>query len=270
MLDWLLPFTWFLMKCCRLAQRVASGLTALPLVLLVVWRKVRHAKLPLKVSLLHCCHKGLACCWPLSICWAAAQSKEDVPCAFPPPAMCVCDDNPCVAAAHHAYFVWRCLLVHFGPCCLQAWLVPLTVGALLRRLGGDTAEKASAWLARASGYLQHRVAAGCRHQAYLRPHQCRHSVGCCHGSVCGGIWGGHASWLGVVTFGVEATVLAAGTCAATKGTPFAREGQFVVTVFSFSHLNSFSLGGGIINAQGYSRHPSHWCGCWPDGCSNLL
>lgn len=38
MLDWLLPFTWFLMKCCCLAQRVASGLTALPLVLLLVWR----------------------------------------------------------------------------------------------------------------------------------------------------------------------------------------------------------------------------------------
>lgn len=37
----------------------------------------------------------------------------------------------------------------------QAWLVPLTFGALLRRLGGDTADKASTWLAKASGYLQH-------------------------------------------------------------------------------------------------------------------
>jgi hypothetical protein len=40
-------------------------------------------------------------------------------------------------------------------CRMQAWLVPLTAGALLRRLGGDTADKASTWLAKASGYLQH-------------------------------------------------------------------------------------------------------------------
>lgn len=49
MLDWALPFSWFLMQSCVLAQRVTTGLTSLPLMLLVVWRQVRHTqRLPLK------------------------------------------------------------------------------------------------------------------------------------------------------------------------------------------------------------------------------
>jgi hypothetical protein len=41
---------------------------------------------------------------------------------------------------------------------LQAWVSPLNIAVRLRRLGGDTQERAAAWLVKQTSSLQHREA----------------------------------------------------------------------------------------------------------------
>lgn len=92
------------------------------------------------------------------ICLLGCSSVEGDRALFlsPPPSnISFFDDNPCDCSSTPHLLRLGLSVGALWSFCLQAWLVPLTVGALLRLLGGDTAEKASAWLARASGYLQH-------------------------------------------------------------------------------------------------------------------